>query len=212
VNLVGNLFGALVSLVTVLTLDRFKEKGIGKIMEIAKLSPNYLQKWFNFLIREAQLSPDPSTQNAALIVNGMVDGEPLTAGYGHNDFPKGVQPRLDRPAKYTFIEHAERNAIYDAALEGEATLDATMVALWAACADCARAIIQSGIKTLYRHSFYTSHGHGDDSLDRMPWKASTDAGDQMLREAGVDIIEYDLYSGGAVVLFNGSPVILGEKS
>jgi len=68
---------------------------------------------------------------------------------GWNGFPRGIDDdrdeRHERPAKYKWTEHAERNAIYNAAANGTALRGATMVMPWYPCADCARAIIQSGI-------------------------------------------------------------------
>lgn len=179
-----------------------------KKMENVRLSSDYIDRCFKLLIKKAQSSPDPSTQNAALIVIDVFD-ELHIVSIGNNDFPSGVKPRLNRPEKYSFIEHAERNAIYEASREEDSTEGGAMVALWAACADCARGIIQSGIRTLYRHSFYSMQGHGNNMADRMSWEASTNIGDQMMREAGIDIVEYDCYSRGMAILFNGKSVILG---
>jgi dCMP deaminase len=69
---------------------------------------------------------------------------------GHNALPFGVQrtppERLSRPDKYAWIEHAERNAIYAAARSGTSLRHCTMYVELMPCADCARGIIQSGIK------------------------------------------------------------------
>jgi dCMP deaminase len=69
--------------------------------------------------------------------------------HGWNGFPRGVDDDVDerheRPAKYLWTEHAERNAIYNAAAIGAATAGCTMYLPWYPCTGCARAIIQSGI-------------------------------------------------------------------
>lgn len=71
---------------------------------------------------------------------------------GFNGFPRGVnddvEERHQRPAKYKFTEHAERNAIYNAARHGIKLEGTTIYLPWYPCADCARAIVQSGIKTM----------------------------------------------------------------
>lgn len=95
--------------------------------------------------REALQSPDTSRKTGCVIVvrNGEI--------YGHNSFPSGVQitpERLERPHKYVFTEHAERNAIYWAARKGVPLYDSIMYLPWFPCADCARAIVQSGIREL----------------------------------------------------------------
>ncbi len=69
---------------------------------------------------------------------------------GHNTLPRGVKAfpaeRLLRPEKYTWIEHAERNALYRAARNGIPLRGCTMYVELMPCVDCARGIIQSDIK------------------------------------------------------------------
>jgi dCMP deaminase len=90
--------------------------------------------------------------------------------------------------KYKIIEHAERNAIYAAAQLGESTRDGIMIAPWAACSDCARGIIQSGVSTLVRHL---------QASQRSPdfWLEEIQVADQMLKEAGVKVIDLDWHWG-----------------
>ena len=68
---------------------------------------------------------------------------------GHNALPYGIAAdppeRLGRPDKYTFIEHAERNAIYAAARRGISLEDCSMYVELMPCVDCARGIIQAGL-------------------------------------------------------------------
>jgi dCMP deaminase len=59
-----------------------------------------------------------------------------------------MEERHKRPAKYRWIEHAERNAIYEAASEGRATKGGTMYLPWYPCSDCARGIIQCKLAEL----------------------------------------------------------------
>ena len=62
----------------------------------------------------AKKSKDQSTQIGAVIVG--IDNEIRSTGY--NSFPSGInddlQERQERPEKYYWIEHAERNALYNA--------------------------------------------------------------------------------------------------
>jgi len=127
-------------------------------------------------------SPDTSSQNGAIIYDGS-----RMIGRGFNKLPAGVRmtdERLNkRPDKYFYFEHAEREAIFDAVRRGKSTVGATIYCPWAACHDCARAIIGAGITRLVRHA------------DRMlgtpdSWMDSVWAGEQMFAEAGVEIIEY----------------------
>jgi len=71
---------------------------------------------------------------------------------GFNGFPRGVDDevgsRHERPAKYKWTEHAERNAIYNAARVGIPLEGCRMYLPWYPCMDCARAVIQTGISEL----------------------------------------------------------------
>lgn len=157
-------------------------------------------KWINYL-REAYnmalSSPDPSTQNGALILQGE-----MTVAKDCNRLPNGVlesKERWERPLKYKIIEHAERNAIFQFAarpLTSSGLVGATMVCPWAACADCARAIIQAGITKLVTHK---------QAHDRSPdfWKQEIEIAFQMLREANVEIVMVDAKIGGVELLHSG---------
>jgi len=143
----------------------------------------------------ARASTDQSSQNGAVIVK---DGRVI--GRGANNFPTGTRwteaRALTRPTKYFYYEHAERWAILDACRRGKSTEGATMYCPWAACHDCARAIILSGIRTLVRHK-QRMLGTPDSWLD------SVTAGDDMMNEAGIEIIEYDGFVNAAPILANG---------
>lgn len=68
---------------------------------------------------------------------------------GYNGFPRGIDDdkpeRHERPIKYKWTEHAERNAIYNAARCGTQLDGCRMFTQLYPCSDCARGIIQSGI-------------------------------------------------------------------
>ncbi len=90
-------------------------------------------------------SKDPHTQLGCIIVGP--NHEIRSTGY--NSFPRGIRDdvpeRHVRPAKYLWIEHAERNAICNAARAGTATEGCTIYVEIMPCMDCARAIVQAGI-------------------------------------------------------------------
>lgn len=145
----------------------------------------------------ARRSDDKSTQNAAV----LYDKSGVSIGYGVNNIPDGVDEiaeRYERPEKYFYTEHAERNALFCCARFGKATTESTMYALWAACADCARAIIECGVSTLVTHDFYRSTRWGD----------SIAAGYTMLNEAGIEVVKYSgpVDPDGPGLLFNGEIV------
>jgi len=136
------------------------------------------------LYREAHTySKDPSTQLAAVIVSpsGTVKWSTMAV----NGMVNGWVERdgdWERPRKYQLVEHAERNAIYSAAKNGVHTKGATMYCTWAACVDCARAIVQSGITRLVRH-----YPPLDDATER--WLESVQLGDSILKAGGVEILD-----------------------
>jgi dCMP deaminase len=148
------------------------------------------QKLMELTYELALRSPDPSTQNGAILVRA---GMPLTATAACNEFPRGVQyldERWERPIKYSFIEHAERNAIFNAARIGISTSGLTLACPWAACADCARAIIQADVIKLITHQ-----PNEEDTNER--WQASIEVAFTMLKEAGVEIEYFHGKVGGA---------------
>lgn len=157
--------------------------------------------------RAAQKSPDPSTQNGAVLTtrHGPITDIPHPKPYiSHcNTFPEGVritEERLERPLKYNYIEHAERNVILQAAREGVPTAGATMYVLWAACSDCARAIIQAGIRKIVV---------SQKMMDGTPahWKDSIKHAFVMFEEADIEVEYFDGFLG-ETILFNGQPFTL----
>jgi dCMP deaminase len=92
-------------------------------------------------------SDDPHRKVGCVIVNS--DGKIVASGT--NKVPDGITPnehRVNKPGKYLWIEHAERNAIYSAARQNIPIAGMTMFINWWPCIDCTRAIIQSGIKKI----------------------------------------------------------------
>ena len=105
------------------------------------------EQYFLNLAKETSLkSPDINTKVGCVIKtfsNEIIKG--------CNDFPKGIkitEKRLQRPEKYKWIEHAERNTILMAAKQGKSLDKSTMYLNWYPCIECARAIIQCGITKL----------------------------------------------------------------
>ncbi len=145
------------------------------------------RRWNIYFIDMANLvsakSKDRSTHVGALIVGP--DRELRSTGY--NGFCRGVDDdinsRHERPEKYMWTEHAERNAIYNAARAQIGTKGCTMYLNWEPkpCADCARAIIQAGIiKVTGPNKPFP--GKGD------LWKQSCKIGYQMMLEAGLTVV------------------------
>jgi dCMP deaminase len=74
--------------------------------------------------------------------------------------------RWERPAKYQWVEHAERNAIYNAARMGIPLKGCTAYITLAPCADCTRALIQAGISAVYGPAFPEGEEYKDYGFDK----------------------------------------------
>ena len=143
--------------------------------------------WDEYFMGVAELSArrskDPNTQVGACIVSD--DNKILSMGY--NGFPNGCSDdefpwekdkEKDDPynAKYFYTTHSELNAILNyrgGSLEGSKIY----VTLFP-CNECAKAIIQSGIKTLI---------YGEDKYADTP---AVRASKRMLNAAGVRYYQY----------------------
>lgn len=141
--------------------------------------------WDEYFMGVAQLSSmrskDPNTQVGACIVSN--DNKILSMGY--NGFPVGCSDEEfpwdrdgedDLDTKYPFVTHSELNAILNyrgGSLEGTKLY----VSLFP-CNECAKAIIQAGIKTVVYDS------------DKYLGTAANRASKRMFDAAGVAYIPY----------------------
>lgn len=143
-------------------------------------------KWdqhFVTLCKEiAKMSKDTSTQTGCVVVRP----DKSIASTGFNGFPRGVDDtkpeRYERPAKYLYTEHCDRNAILTAARHGVSLESCTMYLTGPPCADCSRAIIQAGINEVVWPE--------DNTFEKDPvvmerWKDNIFVALEMLDEAGI---------------------------
>jgi dCMP deaminase len=135
-------------------------------------------KWvhrFTRLAYEISTWSADSTGVGAIIVGE--DKNIISTGY--NGTPKGVEEleiRKTQEYKKYFIEHAERNAIY---LAKSSLKGAILFTTHFPCADCARAIIQTGIKSVYFC----------EKMEKEHWKQSMMASEVMLKEAKINLYQ-----------------------
>lgn len=132
-------------------------------------------------------SKDQITQLGAVIVGP--DREIRSTGY--NSFPRGINDNLperqERPEKYFWIEHAERNAIFNAARAGISTNGCSIyLTSLIPCAECARAIINAGIIKVY---CVASNQGKNKNLDK--WNSEAERSLQMFKEANVNVIFHE---------------------
>lgn len=108
------------------------------------------EKWDVFFLKTAQLisslSKDPSTKVGAVIV----DDDKNIVATGYNGFPKGFPDTEEylnnRELKYEYVEHAERNAIVQAAKNGAKLNNCTLYSTHFSCISCAKGVTNAGIK------------------------------------------------------------------
>jgi dCMP deaminase len=143
------------------------------------------QRYLKLAYGIAQWSKDPSSKIGAVTVGAK--GQVLSQGF--NGFPRGLKDdydRLnDRETKYKYVVHAEMNAIYNATYNGTSLDGATLYVYGLpTCSECAKGVIQVGIKRVVMPA---SPG--------MPekWKDSWLTSMSFFREAGVDFdfIDFD---------------------
>lgn len=138
------------------------------------------KRYLNLAKMVSSWSKDPSTKVGSVIVGEK--GQILSQGY--NGFPRGIEDsneRLDnREVKYKYIVHSEMNAIYNASLNGTSLKGATIyVHGLPVCSECAKGIIQVGIKKVVLAGSYMKDN----------WKESCILAENMLKEAGIEIVK-----------------------
>ena len=141
----------------------------------------------------AKRSKDPNTQVGACIVNSSnkimsIGYNGLPAGCDDDVFPWEREGENSYDTKYPYVCHAELNAILNnrgADLEG----CSIYVALFPCC-ECAKAIIQSGIKKV----LYISDKYGKSDSVR--------ASKRMFDAAGVEYKQIKISHGKIIIDFN----------
>ena len=123
-------------------------------------------------------SKDPNTQVGACIV----DSENKVVSIGYNGMPRGCDDRKfpwERQGsfletKYAFVVHAELNAILNSP---RPVAGCTIYVSLFPCNECAKAIIQSGIRKIVYES------------DKYDGTEGNIASKKMLNEAGVELVQ-----------------------
>ncbi len=140
----------------------------------------------------AMRSKDPNTQVGACIV----DSENRILSTGYNGFPSGCsddefpweREGTFSETKYPFVVHAELNAILNA--RGKNLTGAKIYVALFPCNECAKAIIQSGIKEI----IYLS--------DKYATADNTIASKRMLKAARIKFKQLEPCSDSLTINFN----------
>jgi len=132
----------------------------------------------------AMKSKDAQTHIGAVVVGP--DHEIRSTGYNSfvRDLDDSLETRQERPEKYFWFEHAERNAIYNATLMGVSLKNCTMYTNGIPCMDCGRAVVQSGIKHVVVDKWW-------DKDNSAKWTESANRTLQMFKECEVAVKYYD---------------------
>ena len=138
--------------------------------------------FMSIALLSAKRSDDPSTQVGACIV----DSNNKVVSIGYNGMPRGIDDSdlswnrngTDLDSKYLYVCHAEFNAILNTR-DGSQLKGCRVYVTLFPCNECAKAIIQTGIKEIV----YLSDKYAD--------SIETRASKKMLTLAGVKLVPYN---------------------
>jgi dCMP deaminase len=139
-----------------------------------------IEKFFKLAKFQAELfSKDPNKKVCALFI-GPETYQIISTGY--NGIPRGInenEERWERPLKYKYVVHAEVNGIYNSSLNGVSLKNSICIVTLFPCTECAKALIQVGIKSLYTIEPDFSH---------IRWGIDFKHSQELLKEAKINII------------------------
>lgn len=119
-------------------------------MQLIETPTKWDRRFFALAHLIGSWSEDKSRQIGSVIVGPAKE----VRSVGFNGLPRGISADVEHRhskengEKYYWFEHAERNAVYNAARVGIATAGCEMYCTLFPCSDCLRAIVQSGLSTL----------------------------------------------------------------
>lgn len=118
---------------------------------------NTRPNWTNYFLGLAKVvslrSHDVHTQHGCVIT----DQNNRILGVGYNGFPKGMNDSIlptTRPEKYTWMIHAERNALSNCVIRPD---NGIAYVTGQCCNDCIMALWQEGITEVYMANSHGTH-------------------------------------------------------
>jgi dCMP deaminase len=140
-------------------------------------------KYFKLAEQQAILFSKDSTKVGAIL---LAPGSHQVLSLGYNGMPRNVdesiERRWERPTKYKYVEHAERNALYNACRHGTPLQGCVAVVTMFPCCDCARALIQAGVSTLVTVK---------PDFGREVWGSDSAISMEMFQEVGISLLLLD---------------------
>lgn len=145
---------------------------------------SWTEYFMSLAVLSSKRSKDPKTQVGACIVNNITN---KVVSLGYNGFPRGCSDDIypwdkihgdDYNSKYMYVVHAEMNAILNTHLNDSGKY--SLYVTHSPCADCMKAIIQSGIETVYYLHQYD------------PESSNTKASFRMAKSANINLIPFTI--------------------
>lgn len=149
-----------------------------------RISLSWHKKYLNLAKHISAWSKDPSTRVGAVAIGEI--GQILATGY--NGLPRQIEDTYERlntrEMKYKYVVHAEKNCIYNATHNGVSLKNSVLyVHGLPICSECAKGIIQVGIKKVVMPF---------DLNIPYKWKESFDQSKDMFDEVGIEYEFIDL--------------------
>ena len=152
--------------------------------------PDFLDYFLALAVVASKRSHDMQTQHGCVIT----DAKNRICGVGYNGFPKGMKddtlPIL-RPEKYTWMIHAERNALANCQVRPD---DGIAYVTGQCCLDCGMALWAHGVKKIFMID-----GHGTKLYDE---KMKSDW-DLFINQSGIEIYKVKPDFNWAKNIFSG---------
>ena len=162
----------------------------------------FSNRWITYFFTIAKVvseqSKDPSTKVGCVVV----DNNKHILATGYNGFPVGMRDSdaryNDREFKLRHVCHAEANAICQRAQTGSCFKDAFIFVTLQPCIECAKLIIQSGIKEVHFLIDEEANRRREEALAAKgenlvnDWRKSKDDAIKMLVECRIDVYAHTI--------------------
>lgn len=140
---------------------------------------NWDKRFMDMAKHVASWSKDRKKKVGAVIV----DEDNRVISMGYNGFVSGAKDEIEerhiKPLKLFYVVHAEVNALCSANRSGIKTKNATIFVTFHVCSECAKSIIQSGIKRVVCYEV---------DFEKDSWGQTSKIAKEMFEEVGIELI------------------------